>query len=162
MNYAAIVKKSGGGYEVKVIPMGSKPSNFVCAAPAGFGPGDEKYLTITERPGRLRPLITISEDHKETQLKIKAKREAEELKEQQKLEAIRIKAEAKEAARLKAEAELRAQREAEAKEAARLKAEAELRAQREAESAKEQEAPEVKPEEKPGVFDKVKSFFKGG
>lgn len=71
--YSAICKKTGGGYEIRIIPIGKKVSNFLCAAPNGFGPDDIQYLNIIERPGQ-RPLVTVDEERRAYQIKASTKR----------------------------------------------------------------------------------------
>lgn len=51
-NYMAIVK-DGGLYSIKAAKKGFRPAGFVCPAPSGFGPADDKFLTITEANGKV-------------------------------------------------------------------------------------------------------------
>jgi hypothetical protein len=57
MKYLAIVR-ANKSYEMVELKRGSRPSNYVCAAPPGLTIEDMKYITVIERP-RQNPELVI-------------------------------------------------------------------------------------------------------
>lgn len=57
-NFFAIVK-DGGLYTIKEAKKGHKPNGFVAFAPPGLVAGDEKFITVTEKPN-VRPKVVVN------------------------------------------------------------------------------------------------------